>query len=135
MHSETPGSANQPHLSAHLQNRQFLFSTNKVSGSLVGSTPGPPFGLVVPISNSPKTTGLDQFDSTASSLLHPGCGLEWVVQFLDYLWGITLGHGLVVSGVFGVAGSATPGGGLSATCVHMVPPELSTQSPVQCVFL
>ena len=67
---------------------------------------------MVPIPNTPKTTGLAQLDSTVSSLLHPGCGLEWVVQFLDYLWGIILGHGMVVSGVFGVAGSATPGGAL-----------------------
>ena len=73
---------------------------------------------MVPIPDIPKTTGLSQLDSTVSSLLHPGCGLEWVVQFLDYLWGITLGHGMVVSGVSGVVGSATPGGELS---IHLCP--------------
>ena len=75
-------------------------------------------GLVVPTSNIPKTTGLVQFDFSVSSLLHPGCGLEWVVQILGYLWEITLDHGMVVSGVFGVVGSATPGGELS---IHLCP--------------
>ena len=55
-------------------------------------------GLVVPTSNIPKTTGLVQFDFSVSSLLHPGCGLEWVVQILGYLWGSNWDHGLAVRG-------------------------------------
>ena len=75
-------------------------------------------GLVVPTSDIPKTTGLVRIDSTVSSLLHPGCGLEWVAQLLGYLWGISPDHGMVVGGVSGVVGSATPGRELS---IHLCP--------------
>ena len=94
---------------------------------------------MVPTTNDPKTTSLDRFDSAVNSLLHPGCDLEWVVQFLDYLCRIILVHGMVVSGWFGVAGSATPGGGAEChLCVHMVPPKTlikssAAQSPTPAV--
>ena len=70
----------------------------QVSGSLVGYIwlspwfSGPHHKLFqIPLAWS-------DFAFTVTSLLHPGCDLEGVVQILGYLWGSILDHGLAVRG-------------------------------------